>query len=61
MYFNFYKINGSWILELINENNESILKSLFEDTVTQEEIINTAITLGKSDSISVNINFTENK
>jgi hypothetical protein len=63
MDFNFYKIDGSWILEIKDKtaDNNVLLKSVFDYSVSEDDIIKTAITLSNSDSITTNVNFTNNK
>lgn len=54
--FNFYKEDGDWILDL-TQNNEST--KILMGNVTNEDIISTAIVLGKGDITECSVNFTD--
>ena len=60
MQFNFYKCNGTWNMKTINERmNERMNEKHFDNTVTNEQIVDIALILGKGDNVEINVNFTE--
>lgn len=59
MQFNFYKCNGTWNMKIINEVLDTETITCFDNTVTNEQIIDIAMTLGKDDNVEINVNFTE--
>lgn len=59
MQFNFYKCNGTWNMKTINEVCGTETITCFDNTVTNEQIIDIALVLGKGDNVEINVNFTE--
>jgi hypothetical protein len=59
MQFNFYKCNGTWNMKTINEAYDTETITCFDNTVTNEQIVDIALILGKGDNVEINVNFTE--
>ncbi|MGN1393849.1 MAG: hypothetical protein ACI4V7_07435 [Succinivibrionaceae bacterium] len=59
MQFNFYKCNGTWNMKTINETCDTETITCFDNTVTNEQIVDIALILGKGDNVEINVNFTE--
>ncbi len=59
MQFNFYKCNGTWNMKTINEACDTETITCFDNTVTNEQIVDIALILGKGDNVEINVNFTE--
>lgn len=59
MQFNFYKCNGTWNMKTINEVCDTETITCFDNTVTNEQIVDIALILGKGDNVEINVNFTE--
>lgn len=59
MQFNFYKCNGTWNMKTINEVCGTETITCFDNTVTNEQIVDIALILGKGDNVEINVNFTE--
>lgn len=59
MQISFYKCNSTWNMKIINEVFGTETITCFDNTVTNEHIIDIALTLGKGDNVETLVDFTE--